>query len=407
MLRRRIFYVPSWTLLSLARGLAFFLGVYGALSLFSTLTGGAYNANIWWIDMQTLPKPVAWFLQALVAVALLAFTFRIPRKLPWRIVCAATCVIFALTALQNALGVYKIAASGTIYLGFPVPFSIFIMLAFLFLIPAVFFGHRLVRQAAPGKPDEKAAAPETPQSDNHTDVVEEQKADTKSEGIEGPQAGKKAKHRLNPLHRRERPHQRDPLRRLPRPVTFLIAAIAVVLCGVAFPLGQIYCFGLTDYRPSVDAVVILGAKVNPNGSLSGALTDRVDTGIKMYKLGQTPVLIMSGGTGVEGVNEAEAMKGYAIQKGVPAKAILVDTLGNNTELTVENTLGIARREGIESIAAVSSFYHMARVKMLYLSAGHDVLTVPSSGQYEGVSAYVAALREIPGWWYYWFKYSFT
>ena len=348
----------SWVLVSLSRGLAFFFGVYTALSLIGVLFGSAYNANNWWIDLDWLPQYIAWSSQALVALALLAFCFHPPRKLLWRIINLVIFGFFALVALQNAFLVNEAVRLGTVRLGFPVPFSLFIMLAFLILMLAVLFSHRVISDRASSK------------------------------------AGSRDKTDTMP----QRCHSRR--------ATIVIICLSVLLCGVAFPLGQLFCFGLSDYRTSVDAVVVFGAKVHPDGLLSASLANRVDAGIELYQEGYTPLLIMSGGTGVEGINEAEAMRDYAIKRGVPASAILVDSQGNSTELTVEHTISIAERQGFQSIGAVSSFYHLARIKMLFLSQGYDVPTVPASSAGEGAATYIAAVREIPGWWFYWFTSIF-
>jgi uncharacterized SAM-binding protein YcdF (DUF218 family) len=89
---------------------------------------------------------------------------------------------------------------------------------------------------------------------------------------------------------------------------------------------------------------------------------------------------------------------------VPARCVIVDGQGSSTELTVANTVAIAERLGLRRIAAVSSYYHLPRIKMLFLEAGCDVLTVPSHGEREAASLWRSTLREVPAWWYYWLKY---
>ena len=376
--------VCGWFFLSLARGMAFFLGVYAALSLVGVLFGSGYNTNSWWIDLNSLPRFLSLLAQASVAAALVALSFKVPRKLFWRIIGSAICVLFAWVALQNALTVYRIAELGLIRLGFPIPFSLFIMIAFVLLALAMFFGHHAstwrVRELRDGAQTERQGDKgNTGQADPDARKMQ---ADT----------GQSASYA-----KRRRP---------PRSLTALIAVVALLVCGVAFPWGQVYCFGLTDYRNSsdpVDAVVIFGAQVHPDGRLSVTLRNRVDAGIELYKQGRTSVLIMSGGTGWEGVNEAEAMRLYAIDRGVPASAILIDRQGNTTELSVANTKLLAQEYGFDRLGAVSSFYHMARIKMLYLYEGLDVVTVPASSAGEGLVTQRAAVREIPGWWFYWFK----
>ncbi|MCL1879518.1 MAG: YdcF family protein [Actinomycetia bacterium] len=341
----------AWSSLAFARGVAFFFGLYAVFSLISLLLNTAYNANIWWIGLLGIPELLAWGLQFFVALALLAFSFKPPRRLGWRIAGSAVCALFAALALRDAVLTWLLAGQGVIRLGILLPFSLFIMLAFVGLALAMFFGCR----CRPDHPD----------------------------------------HRIL-LGRRWQ-------RSLP---SLVIAALAVAFSGLAFSWGQILCFGLTDYRQPVDAVVIFGAQAYPDGTPSPALAGRVDAGIEMYQEGYTPLLIMSGATGWEGVDEAAVMQRYAVQNGVPPTAIVVDGQGASTELTVKNTMPIIRERGLQRVGAVSSFYHMARIKMLYLAAGQDVLAIPADGSKEGDMAVPAALREIPAWWYYWFKSIF-
>ena len=77
-------------------------------------------------------------------------------------------------------------------------------------------------------------------------------------------------------------------------------------------------------------IMVLGASVNPDGSPSDMLNARLDTGIKLYKLGVAPKLLFSGDNGQEEYDEVTAMKNYAMKKGVPEKAIVLDYAGFNT-----------------------------------------------------------------------------
>lgn len=179
--------------------------------------------------------------------------------------------------------------------------------------------------------------------------------------------------------------------------------VAVVFVILLFPLGQITCFGTTDYRGQVDATVVLGARVYPDGTPSPALQDRLDTAIRFYEEGFTPILIVSGGIDDDGINEAEAMRNYAIAHGVDPAHIIIDEHGDTTELTAQNTVAMLQAAGFSRIAAVSNFYHLARIKMLYLAAGMDVVTIPSVDIKSTNYPLFNVIREIPGWWYYWLQ----
>lgn len=179
-----------------------------------------------------------------------------------------------------------------------------------------------------------------------------------------------------------------------------VAAVAVVL-AIAFPIVQMTFFGTTDYRRPADAAVILGAKVNANGSLSTALEDRVRTGVDLYHGGLVDRLIMSGGVGDSGVDEGVAMRRRAVELGVPPEAIVVDHLGINTDATVAQTTPMFQELGIRRVLVVSQFWHLPRIKLAYLKSGWDVGTVPAGTSSPIRQTPYLMVREIPAFWKYW------
>jgi vancomycin permeability regulator SanA len=357
---RRVLGAIARGLLVIARGMAAFLAAYTALSLFALVLGGSHNQNAWWIDLSILPAPVSLILQLVLVVVLLAFTVRVPRRRLARWLAAALCALFCLFAVLNIGAVYDAQAQGFVRLGFPLPFSFFIALIFAWLTLALLLGYRCLPRAS-GKGGGTNGGGDTRGGNGRTHSA--------------PTRGWR---------------------------TALGIFVTVVLMGVLFPLGQILCFGTTDYRQPVDAVVVFGAQVFPDGTPSLALQDRLDAAIDIYEQGYTPVLIMSGGVDIDGVSEAVAMKDYAVSRGVPEQVIELDEYGDSTQATAHNTIEMARRQNYEQLGVTSSFYHMARIKMLYLANGVDVLTMPAPLDERDGSIPFTTLREIPGWWYYWF-----
>jgi len=177
----------------------------------------------------------------------------------------------------------------------------------------------------------------------------------------------------------------------------------VVMLAIAFPLVQMAFFGTTDYRRPADVVVVLGAKVNANGSLSTALEDRVRTGVELYQEGLVARLIMSGGVGDSGVDEGVAMKRRAVQLGVPADAIVVDHLGLNTDATVAQTVPMFSQLGARRVLVVSQFWHLPRIKLAYLKSGRNVSTVPAGTSSPITQTPYLMAREIPAFWKYWVR----
>ncbi len=180
----------------------------------------------------------------------------------------------------------------------------------------------------------------------------------------------------------------------------LAAATAAV--ALSFPLAQMLFFGTTDYRRPADAAVIFGAQVYPSGIPSQTLADRIATGVDLYRHGLVPVLIMSGGDGKEGFNEARVMRDVAVAAGVDPVAIIVDPAGVTTEATVANVAALlGLRPGSPTrLIAVSQAYHLPRVQLAFAVTGIDVLTVPAvDPQFIGPMPVMIA-REVAAFWTY-------
>lgn len=182
--------------------------------------------------------------------------------------------------------------------------------------------------------------------------------------------------------------------------TILIASAGVFAC---FPLALMLFFGNTDYRRPADAAVVFGAKVFPDGRLSDALADRIRTACGLYHAGLVQRLVLSGGPGQGAVTEAEAMRRYALSRGVRAQDIIVDNQGLNTEATVRDTMPLFREWHARRVLVVSHFYHLPRIKLAYERAGIEVYTVPArQGHFLGKLPFYMA-REVAAFWSYYLK----
>lgn len=189
--------------------------------------------------------------------------------------------------------------------------------------------------------------------------------------------------------------------------TGLAIVAAIAAWGVAFPLAQMFFFGTTDYRRPADAAVIFGARVYASGNPSPLLADRIRTGIELYESGLVPTLVMSGGDGADGFNEAQVMREAAIAGGVSPAAIAIDPAGLTTEATVANAMAlVAARSGVAvppRVIAVSQAYHLPRIQLSFATAGIDVLTVPAvDPQPIGEMPWLVA-REVPAFWVYYLR----
>ena len=177
----------------------------------------------------------------------------------------------------------------------------------------------------------------------------------------------------------------------------------IVVCLIGFTLGQVFCFGKTDYRRECEAVVVFGARVYADGRLSHALYDRTQTGCQLYLDELAERLILSGGPGDGDIHETEAMKRMAVELGVPEEAIALDKEGVNTQATVKNTCEMFERLGIKKVLVVSHFYHLPRIKMTYQRERWEVYTVPARESYVLTEMPKYILREIAALWVYYLR----
>jgi uncharacterized SAM-binding protein YcdF (DUF218 family) len=139
-------------------------------------------------------------------------------------------------------------------------------------------------------------------------------------------------------------------------------AFALGACALtAYTTFRIWQVGRDDGRRHVDAIVVLGA-AQYNGRPSGALAARLDHAIALYKEGDAPYLITTGGN-LPGdlYTEAETGYYYATARGVPKSAILTENTGRTTLESIEHVRAIFDARGLHTALFVSDRSHMLRV----------------------------------------------
>ena len=187
------------------------------------------------------------------------------------------------------------------------------------------------------------------------------------------------------------------------------AAVIVVTAGACvllFPLAEVLFFGTTDYRRDASIAVVFGAQVHGNGAPSTSLRDRMDTAIGLYKDRLVKKILVSGGVGDSGYNEALVMRDMAVKAGVPKEAVVVDSNGVNTEATVRDSIPFFGSEPHSRVLAVSQFYHLPRIKLAYQRAGWNVFTVPAGTSTPIRETPYLVAREIPAFWVYYLRAIF-
>jgi vancomycin permeability regulator SanA len=126
--------------------------------------------------------------------------------------------------------------------------------------------------------------------------------------------------------------------------------------------------GFIDEKQHADVGVILGNKVERDGNPSERLRYRLEKAVELYREGYFNYIIVSGGVGVEGYDEAKIMKQYLVQKGIPSEKIITDSMGFNTMATAKNTKKIMGEIEDRSVMVITQFYHISRTKLAFYKA---------------------------------------
>jgi vancomycin permeability regulator SanA len=127
--------------------------------------------------------------------------------------------------------------------------------------------------------------------------------------------------------------------------------------------------GLHDVVEPTDLIVVFGNTVNPDGTLSARLASRLDAAQVLFDNGYGRYILVSGGLGKEGYDEAKAMAEYLMRHHIPQDYILQDSQGLNTRATIQNTKSIMQEKNLHSVIAVSQYHHIPRILLAFKQAG--------------------------------------
>lgn len=182
----------------------------------------------------------------------------------------------------------------------------------------------------------------------------------------------------------------------------LLALAPVLLVPAGVPLGLIVLEALSGEPRPADLIVVLGNKVEPSGQPGARLAARLDRALACFRAGLAPAVFVSGGTGVEGHDEAKAMGDWLAARGVPRSAIIEDPGGWDTALTAQHTAKYLATRNLSRALVVSQWFHLYRCRVALSTFGvTDVSTAaPRYGEWRDP---YSVLREIPGIWDYWLR----
>ncbi len=175
------------------------------------------------------------------------------------------------------------------------------------------------------------------------------------------------------------------------------SVLAMLLAGAAISAS-----GLADDLQPSDVGLVLGSKVALTGQPSARLAARLDRAVALYGAGVFRQVIVSGGTGVEGFDEAAVMRAYLIDRGVPSAAIIVDSDGATTAASARNCAALMAKHGFTRVTVVTQYFHVPRTRLALRA--HGITHIGSAhAQYVELRDLYSIAREVAALPAYWFK----
>ena len=174
------------------------------------------------------------------------------------------------------------------------------------------------------------------------------------------------------------------------PATLFLGAVILSIAGLRDDLGH------------AEVALVLGNTVAPDGTPSPRLRARLDKTLELYRQGYFPMIIVSGGVGKEGYDEAVVMRDYLAAHDVPGDRIITDSAGHTTYASARNTRRIAQQRHFDSVFVISQYFHIPRSRLALRRFGFTTVHSAHADYMEARDIY-AVPRELAGYIRYIFR----
>lgn len=155
-----------------------------------------------------------------------------------------------------------------------------------------------------------------------------------------------------------------------------------------------------DDLRKADAIVVFGA-AEYAGRPSPVLKARLDHALQLFQQGLAPVVIPTGGAGLDPVfTEGGVGRDYLMKQGVADVNLIAETQGGDTAQSVNRVAAIMHTNRMHTALVVSDAFHIFRIKRMMSKQGIDAFGAPRPdslpkttwGKVVGVS------REVVSYW---------
>jgi uncharacterized SAM-binding protein YcdF (DUF218 family) len=188
--------------------------------------------------------------------------------------------------------------------------------------------------------------------------------------------------------------------RVERALDGIAAATARLRLGFLAPWLAAPLLVAQDLRPRPFIVVLCGG-CRYSGELSDVTRARVRHGMRLFRQGLAPRVILSGGRWAPHRPPcAPRMHDYALSLGARPADIVVEDRSTRTAENAREVAGLLRQHGARAILLVTSPVHMRRARLCFERQGVEVSCAPAPGVGEGALFAKEVLHEYLGLAYY-------
>ena len=150
-------------------------------------------------------------------------------------------------------------------------------------------------------------------------------------------------------------------------------------------------------------IIVLGAKVHPDGSMSKSLQYRCEAAMTAWESGAALRLILCGGkVGEAPCSEASVMQKFLTQKGMPAEALILEDQSQNTVENLKFAKAIMEQNGFADAAIVTSDYHVQRAIWIARKFSIRACGVPAKSPQRLYHRLKCLCRECVSWCVFWY-----
>lgn len=170
----------------------------------------------------------------------------------------------------------------------------------------------------------------------------------------------------------------------------MAGAFAALVINIVVASGGGKYIVSRDSFAGAQTAIVPGAYVAPDGTLCDMLADRVETAVELYLQGKVQKLLMTGDHGRLSYDEVNAMRRYALSRGVRERDIFMDHAGFSTYDSMYRARDIFR---VQSAVIITQEFHLTRAVYTARRLGLESVGVSADRHiYAGAGVY--SLREV-------------